>query len=99
MAKNRYNSHTNLIQRTRLKNKNSEVTQDIADIQNLWYKKADVLPIIIAALFTITKIFEKHMKKLNIPIAIPCFLKATLSGTACFEKTWCFKSKRKKREK
>ena len=99
MAKNRYNSHTNLIQRTRLKNKNSEVTQDIADIQNLWYKKADVLPIIIAALFTITKIFEKHMKKLNIPIAIPCFLKATLSGTACFEKTWCFKSKRKRREK
>ena len=55
MAKNRYNSHTNLIQRTRLKNKNSEVTQDIADIQNLWYKKADVLPIIIDALFTITK--------------------------------------------
>ena len=99
MAKNRYNSHTNLIQRTRLKNKNSEVTQDIADIQNLWYKKADVLPIIIAALFTIKKIFEKHMKKLNIPIAIPCFLKTTLSGTACFEKTWCFKSKRKKREK
>ena len=99
MAKNRYNSHTNLIQRTRLKNKNSEVTQDIADIQNLWYKKADVLPIIIDALFTITKIFEKHMKKLNIPIAIPCFLKATLSGTACFEKTWCFKSKRKRRQK
>ena len=55
MAKNRYNSHTNLIQRTRLKNKNSEVTQDIADIQNLWYKKADVVPIIIDALFTITK--------------------------------------------
>ena len=81
IAKNRYNSHTNLLQKTRLKNKNSEVTQDIADIQKLWNEKADVVPIIIVALFTIKKIFEKQMKKLNIPIAIPCFLKATLSGT------------------
>ena len=99
IAKNRYNSHTSLLQKTRLKNKNSEVTQDIADIQKLWNEKADVVPIIIDALFTIKKIFEKQMKKLNIPIAIPCFLKATLSGTACFEKTWCFKSKRKRRQK
>ena len=31
---------------------------------------------------TIKKDFEKQMKKLNIPIAIPCLLKATLFGTA-----------------
>ena len=82
MAKNRYNSHANLFQKTRLKNNNSEVTQDIAGIQKLWNKKADVVPIIIDALFTIKKNFEKQMKKLNIPIAIPCLLKATVSGTA-----------------
>ena len=82
MAKIRYNSHTNLLQKTRLKNKNYEVTQDIADIQKLWNKKPDVLPIMIDALFTTKKIFEKQMKKLNIPSEIPCFLKTTLSGTA-----------------
>ena len=63
MAKIRYNSHTNLLQKTRLKNKNYEVTQDIADIQKLWNKKPDVLPIMIDALFTIKKIFEKQIKK------------------------------------
>ena len=36
----------------------------------------------IDALFTTKKIFEKQMKKLNIPSEIPCFLKTTLSGTA-----------------
>ena len=49
MSKNRYNSHTNLFQKTRLKNKNTEVTQDITDIQKLQNKKADVVPIIIDA--------------------------------------------------
>ena len=33
MAKNRYNSHTNLYQKLRLKNRNSKVTQDIACIE------------------------------------------------------------------
>ena len=45
MAKNRYNSHTNLFQKTRLKNKNSKVTQDMTGIQKLWNKRADVVPI------------------------------------------------------
>ena len=52
MSKNSYNSHRNLFQKTRLKNKNSEVTEEV------------------------------QMKKVNIPIAIPCLLKATLFGTA-----------------
>ena len=82
MSKNRYNSHTNLLQKTRFKNKNSEVTEDIIDIQKLWNEKADVVPIIIDTLFTTAKNFEKQMNKLNIPIAIPCLLKATLLGTA-----------------
>ena len=102
MAKNRYNSHTNLFQRTRLKNKNSEVTQDIASIQKLWNKKADAVPIIIDALFTIKKNFEKQMKKLNIPIAIPCLLKATLSVTAFVLRrlgALKVKAKKKKNEK
>ena len=97
MSKNRCNSHTNLFQKTRLKNKNSEVTEDIINIQKLWNEKADVVPIIIDTLFTTKKNFEKQMKKLNIPIAIPCLPKATLIGTAfCFEKTQYFKSKSKK---
>ena len=79
MSKNRYNSHRNLFQKTRLKNKNSEVTEDIIDIQKLWNEKADNVPIIIDS---IKKNFEKQMKKLNIPIAIPYLLKATLFGTA-----------------
>ena len=100
MAKNRYNSHTNLFQRTRLKNKNSEVTQDIASIQKLWNKKADAVPIIIDALFTIRKNFEKQMKKLNIPIAIPCLLKATLSGNAfVLRRLGALKVKAKKNKK
>ena len=82
MCNNRYNSHTNLFQKTRLKNKNSEVTEDIIDIQKLWNEKADAVPIIIDTLFTTKKNFEKQMNKLNIPIAIPCLLKATLLGTA-----------------
>ena len=81
MSKNRYNSHTNLFQKTRLKSKNSEVTEDIIDIQKLWNEKADVVPIIIDTLFTTKKNLEKQMNKLNIPIAIPCLLKATLLGT------------------
>ena len=82
MTKNRYNSHRSLFQKTRLKNKNSELTEDIIHIQKLWNEKADNVPIIIDALFTIKKNFEKQMKKLNIPIAIaiPCLLKATLFG-------------------
>ena len=100
MAKNRYNSHTNLFQRTRLKNKNSEVTQDIASIQKLWNKKADAVPIIIDALFTIKKNFEKQMKKLNIPIAIPCLLKTTPSGTVfVLRRLGALKVKAKKTEK
>ena len=78
MAKNRYNSHTNLYQKIRLKNRNSKVTQDIACIEKLQNKIADSVPIIIDALFAIKKNFEKQMKKLNISIAIPCLLKATL---------------------
>ena len=82
MSRSRHNSHRNLFQKTRLKNKNSEVTQNIIDIQKLWNEKADSVPIIIDALFTIKKNFEKLMKKLNIPIALPCLLKATLFRTA-----------------
>ena len=82
ISKNRYNSHRSLFQKTRLTNKNSEVTEDIIDIQKLWNEKADNVPIIIDALFAIKKNFEKQMKKLNIPIAIPYLLKATLFGTA-----------------
>ena len=78
MAKNRYNSHTNLYQKIRLKNRNSKVTQDIACIEKLQNKIADGVPIIIDAQFAIKKNFEKQMKKLNISIAIPCLLKATL---------------------
>ena len=78
MAKNRYNSHTNLYQKIRLKSRNSKVTQDIACIEKLQNKIADGVPIIIDALFAIKKNFEKQMKKLNISIAIPCLLKATL---------------------
>ena len=100
MAKNRYNSHTNLFQKTRLKSKNSDVTQDTAVIQKLWNKKADVVPIIIDALFTIKKNFEKQMKKLNIPIAIPCLLKATLSGNAfVLRRLGALKVKAKKNKK
>ena len=57
MSKNRYNSHTNLFQKTRFKNKNSEVTEDIIDIQKLWNEKADVVPIIIDTMFTTKKNF------------------------------------------
>ena len=78
MAKNRYNSHTNLYQKIRLKNRNSKVTQDIACIEKLQNKIADGVPIIIDALLAIKKNFEKQMKKLNTSIAIPCLLKATL---------------------
>ena len=100
MAKNRYNSHTNLFQKTRLKSKNSDVTQDTAVIQKLWNKKADDVPIIIDALLTIKKNFEKQMKKLNIPIAIPCLLKATLSGNAfVLRRLGALKVKAKKNKK
>ena len=33
-------------------------------------------------MFIINKNFKKQMKKVNIPIAIPCLLKAILFGTA-----------------
>ena len=64
-----------------------------------WNEKAGVVPIIIDALLTIKKNFEKQMEKINSPIAILCLLKATLFGTTFIWKHLVLQKQRQKNKK
>ena len=53
------------------------------EIQRLWnLKKIDVIPVVLGALGSVTKIFEKYVDKIGIKIDLYIVQKTTLLGTA-----------------
>ena len=51
-------------------------------VEKQWDVKAVVVPIVVSALGTVSKELEKHLKRIDIPLVIPCLQKAAFLGTA-----------------
>ena len=52
------------------------------EVEKQWDVEAVVVPIVVGALGTVSKELEKHLKRIDIPLVVPCLQKAALLGTA-----------------
>ena len=52
------------------------------EVEKQWDVKAVVEPIVVGALGTVSKELEKRLKRIDIPLVVPCLQKAALLGTA-----------------
>ena len=73
-------------QRKTFKNRKSRRLKSIRiskEIQILWnLKKIDVIPVVLEALWSVTKNFKKYVDKIGLKMGLHTAQKATLLGTA-----------------